>query len=201
MNMRVCFHCLLLSSTLWLFSSCDQPKLVAHSTKKDTAPLALKPSVVPLVDTSYVIDTLAILTNRRLDTLLAALQQAPLVQAHSVQALPPVVTSFLARVTQNEFSVADPGQPYQATDMVEEGLPTRQLLYLGQGNNLLLLAYNKGGIGLSERILLFKLQDQKILDFWTGYVKGTLTTKQQLLDYLQTNKDKKWGVNTNVIYF
>jgi hypothetical protein len=75
------------------------------------------------------------------------------------------------------------------------------LVYLGVGQEITLLAFNKGGIGMSERILIFHTENSCIKDFWCGGVMTELTDKTQIVNHLKKNKDKKWGLNTNIIYF
>ena len=148
------------------------------------------------------LDTAAILTNRQLDHWLEEAQQAPLVAHRSAQALPTGVRSFLERITGEAFTLANPGDKYQETDVVyEHGLPMRQLVYLGVGDSLVVLAHYLGGYGVSERVLFFKLRGQKVVDCWTGFVRGKADTKESILHYLRANKDRKWGVNTNILYF
>ena len=89
------------------------------------------------------------------------------------------------------------GEEWQATDIVQGNLPDRQLVYLGVGKDVVLLAYNKGGIVMSERILIFHVQNSCIRDFWCGGVLTELTNKQQIVNHLKANKTKHWG---NIIY-
>ncbi|MEO6903988.1 MAG: hypothetical protein ABI315_12700 [Bacteroidia bacterium] len=79
-------------------------------------------------------------------------------------------------------------------------MPKRQLIYFGLGQDLALMTYYTGGIGKSEHILIFKFKDNKILDFWCGNISTDVTNKLEILNYLKTNKDKEWGLNTNIIY-
>jgi hypothetical protein len=64
----------------------------------------------------------------------------------------------------------------------------------------MLLAYNKGGIGMSERILIIHFEGSCIKGFWWGGVLTEQTTKDQIVNHLKKNKDKHWGLNTNIIY-
>jgi hypothetical protein len=155
--------------------------------------------------TKYRIDTTAILTNKRLPQLLAVGRGAALHEFRSVQALPSCIRSFLTNShTGQTVAIADVGGKYEATDVLSgEQLPRRQLLYLGVSQNFVLLAYNLGGFGLSECVLLFRLQDQHVCDFWTGHIDGhhRQTTKQGILRYVQAHQNEHWGLNTNLLYF
>ena len=148
------------------------------------------------------LDPATSLTNRQLGQWLDEAQQAPLVAHRSAQALPAGVRSFLERITGEAFTLANPGEKYQETDVVyEHGLPTRQLVYLGVGDSLVVLTHYLGGYGVSERVMFFKMREQKVVDCWTGFVRGKADTKESILQYLRENKDRKFGVNTNILYF
>lgn len=192
------FHPLLYGLLLVLFSCEGTPReKPAHLD----SPLPVAPRKETVRELA-ALDTAGILTNRQLGRWLAEAQQAPLVAHRSAQALPAAVRSFLERITGKAFTLANPGEKYQATDVVyEHGLPTRQLVYLGVGDSLVVLAYYLGGFGVSERILFFKMREQKVVDCWTGMVQGKADTKESIFRYLRENKDRKFGVNTNIIYF
>ena len=172
----------------------------APSTRPTTPPAAKQPVASP-PPAPFRIDTAAVLTNRRLDQLLTAADQANLASYQSAKALPPVIAAFLKRVQREPVAIADVGQAYEATDVDDGRLPSRQLMYLGIGGNVVLLAYNLGGFAVSERVLLFQLKDGEIADFWTGHVEGNCHTKEAIIRYLREHKDQKWGVNTNMLYF
>ena len=143
---------------------------------------------------AYVIDTAAVLTNRRLDQLLTEAHQTDLIGYQSATALPPVIAAFLKRMQRGPVAIADVGQAYKATDVHYGDLPSRQLTYLGIGGNVVLLADNWGGFGVSERVLLFHLKDGEIADFWTGCVKGNRHTKQSSVTCASTKT--RSGIST-----
>lgn len=45
-----------------------------------------------------------------------------------------------------------------------------------------------------------KFGHSAIVDFWCGNVLIDVTKKSEILKCLNKNKDKEWGLNTNVIY-
>ena len=178
-------------------AACQDP---TPNTRPMAPPKAAQP-VARKRPAAYRIDTAAVLTNRRLDQLLTEADQTDLIGYQSATALPPVIAAFLERTQQEPVPIADVGGAYQSTDLVMGDLPRRQLTYLGIGGNVVLLAYNLGGFGVSERVLLFQLKDGEIADFWTGSVKGNCHTKEAIIRYLREHKDQRWGINTNMIYF
>lgn len=137
----------------------------------------------------YVLDTMAIVANERLDTLLNLAEHRSLVSFTSAQALPPVVAGFFqARGSADRpFVMADVGAPFAKTDAIlDPTLPRRQLVYLGVSPDFVLLSYYSGGIGLSQSVVIFQLQGQRIKDLWHGYMGGDPKTKAELL--LQVRK-------------
>lgn len=191
------FASIVFAGPLVALAACQDP---APSTRPIVHPEA-KQLATRQQPTAYRIDTAAVLTNRRLDQLLTEADQTSLTSYPSAKALPPVIVAFLERAQQEPVPIADVGQAYESTDLIMGDLPRRQLTYLGIGGNVVLLAYNLGGYGVSERVLLFHLKDSEIADFWTGYVRGQRHTKAEIVRYLREHKDQKWGVNTNIIYF
>jgi len=178
-------------------AACQDP---APSTQPTSPPEAEQPAARQQ-PAAYRIDTVAVLTNRRLDQLLTEADQTSLTSYQLAKALPQVIAAFLERAQQEPVPIADVGQAYESTDLIMGDLPRRQLTYLGIGENLVLLAYNLGGYGVSERVLLFQLKNGEIADFWTGYVRGQRHTKAEIIRYLREHKDEKHGVNTNIICF
>lgn len=181
---------------LILLSACyDTSKNVA--TEFTTPALGKKPAATS--SKSFIIDTLAVLSNKNIDKLLVQIEQDSLIESQKTSDIPPVIQSFLNQ--RGAFTIADYGQPFNATDNILEERPNRQLLYLGIGNQTVMMVYYLGGFGLSERVLLFEIKDNHITDFWTGHLSQDAFDKQQIIQVLRANKNKKWGVNTNVLYF
>jgi hypothetical protein len=101
----------------------------------------------------------------------------------------------------DSFSIANPGENWQVGCVVEQPLPLRQLIYLGIGNDIALMTYYTGGFGKLEHVLIFKFSNDKILDFWCGNITTDIINKKEIVKYLKDNKDKEWGLNTNIVYF
>ena len=148
----------------------------------------------------YVIDTAMILNNKNLDTLLVKLDNSELVDKNRTKDIPDFINAFLTSATPDKFSIANPGEKWQSTDVVMEKLPNRQLIYLGIGSDLVLLTYYSGGIGESEHILIFRYKDKDIIDFWCGNVLDDVKDKKGIVTLLKKNRNKHWGLNTNIIY-
>lgn len=167
-------------------------------------------SNISVVNGKFVIDTNAILNNNNLQSLIDNLEKTDLTEAKTVAEIPTFIKSFLDTLT-GSFTIADPSEDWQVgctslTIIDKEGnvtsdeKPKRQLIYFGSGSDIALLTYYTGGIGKSEHILIFKYNDNKILDFWCGNISTDVTNKTEIINYLKANKDKDWGLNTNIIY-
>jgi hypothetical protein len=151
----------------------------------------------------YKIDTAGILANRNLDTFLSELETDSFTVTNNKKDIPRLIKKQL-RCMPDGFSIANPGKRYQATDVVVwrvKPLPRRQLIFLAKSKDMLIMTYFIGGIGKSGHILLIKFQDKKILDLWTGYSFNGLETKQSIINTINQNRNREWGLNTNIIYF
>ena len=181
---------ILIGLTLIIFSQCDGTKSTSISENQRIKDCG-----------QFEIDTVSILTNKNLDGLISKVETADLTLYSEFESAPGFIKLFLDSLVGTEFRIADPGEDWQATDLIlEKALPDRQLVYLGVGQDAMLLTYNKGGIGMSEKILIIHFEKYCIKDFWCGSVLANLTDKNQILNHLKENKDKHWGLNTNFIY-
>jgi hypothetical protein len=173
-----------------LFSPCNCARIVNAEDKNSTR------------CGRYKIDTAAILANRNLDQLISKIDSSKLTTYSNYKSLPRPMRVLLDDLVGTKFKIADPGEEWQATDyIVKKGLPDRQFVYLGVGQDIILFAYNLGGIGTSERILIIEFRDSCIKDFWCGGALKDLTDKSQIISHLKANKNEHWGLNTNIIYF
>ncbi|GGG26175.1 hypothetical protein [Pontibacter amylolyticus] len=153
------------------------------------------------VNGEYVLDTVAILTNDNLEPLLTAVEEAKLVSYDNVTDMPPFIKEFLESQIGGDISMVNYGEDWQETDVIEEGLADRQLVYLGMDDSIVLLAYHTGGFGKAEHVLIFKHREGEITDFWKGIILKTIKTKEGIVAYLKENKDTEWRINFNRIYF
>lgn len=90
----------------------------------------------------------------------AALEQAENFKPFSsVSAIPESVRASFARETRDKsFAMAEPGTKWQVTDVVlEEGLPWRRLQAGMASPTFLVLFYERGGIGHSYHVCVFRL--------------------------------------------
>ena len=147
----------------------------------------------------FKIDTAKILANQNLDNLLSQFQNDTFKITNNKKDIPRFIKKQLNCLTHG-FSIANPGQPYQATDVVFKKLPWRQLVFLDRNNDMLVMTYLKGGIGLSRHVLFIKFKDKKIIDLWRGNCLNGMDTKEGIINNINQNRNKEWGLNSNTIY-
>jgi hypothetical protein len=148
----------------------------------------------------YRIDTAKILLNKNLDAFLVKIKNKTFSVSYDKKDIPSFIKKQLDCWTQN-FSIANPKEPFNVTDFYDKKLPDRQLLFLALNNELLIMTYIRGGRAKQTHILFVKFQNNKILDLWTGVCDQDLKSKNEILDYIKTHRHKSFGLNFKWIYF
>lgn len=155
----------------------------------------------PKTNTGCIIDTIGIFTNQHLPSLINELNKTPLTIHKTIKAIPPFIMDFLKCSRAGDFSIANPGEIWQVTDVIFEKLPERQLIFFGTGDSICLMTHFTGGIGKSEHILIFKFNKGGITDFWCGVSGKDLITKHQVIEYLIRIKNREPRLPTNSLFF
>ncbi len=109
---------------------------------------------------------------------------------------PRVVKIFLDSLTGG-FDIANKGENWQVSDVVllGENLPSRSLVYMGTGENITLLKYNTGGLGVTDHVLIVKHEKGRVIDFWKGIGPFEASSKLELIKHLKSN-----GLNSKGLY-
>jgi len=178
---------------------------------------------------SYHIDTAVILSNQNLDPFILQLKTTTLIEKEDFAEMPKPVLRFL-RSFDNEFFIANPGEVWQRGCMppleidsqatkteydaetgdsvtnirfVSKKYAMRQMQYLGINDSLVLLVYLSGGYGVMSHTFMAKYKGKRVVDFWkgSGPSEGEFENKNDIIKYLEENKDSHWGLNTNVLWF
>ena len=140
----------------------------------------------------YKLDSQKIVTHRNLDALLNLVETTKLVTKNNKNFIPFfIIQQINCWLTKTEivdsFTIANPKEPYNNTDLIITGLPDRQLVYLGVSKNLLLLTYHYGAGAGTHNIMIVKFTGSKILDFWVGQA-AKLKSKKAVLTWLRKYK-------------
>jgi len=161
----------------------------------------LKKIKEPHVPHEPIIDRTLLLSNEKLPTLIAELEKTNLKEKKNGNEIPNFIRKTLNRMTADNFSIADCGEKWQVTDDVVEELPARQLVYLGLGDNITLIAYYSGGIGESEHILILKHKNQQVTGLWHANILYDFKTKKEILKFLKKNIGNESKFNSNSTYY
>ena len=114
---------------------------------------------------------------------IAAMQLEPFFQVDKIP-------DFIKKTFQcwnDKWAIANPDQPYNETDVVEDTtLPWRQLTYIGLNEHYMLMAYKQGGWGTMCRALLFRFDNEKIISvmYWVSTCQE-IKTKEEVLKSLK----------------
>jgi hypothetical protein len=112
------------------------------------------------------------------------------VPVRTVATLPPNVRDSLNDLFGSKtLEMADPGQPFQATDvMVTPRLPARRLVAAGCSADHCLVYYERGGFAHVHQIVLFSTTVATAHLVHGGVAAGGLTDLEQIRDALVSGK-------------
>ena len=92
----------------------------------------------------------------------------------STKEIPATVQNrFSMTCRESTFSMANPGEEYQETDVVEnDSLPSRRLVFAARSTDHFLIHFEKGGFGHSYIVVLFRLTDTSVRFVWGASCEG-----------------------------
>jgi len=149
---------------------------------------------------SYIIDTARILHNKNLDSFLSEIKKDSFKISYDKKDIPSFIKKQLDCLA-HKFSLANPDERYQATDVITKKLPWRQLQFLALSDSIMILDYLSGGFAEQAHVVFVKFQNDKIIDLWSG--RGFYYPKsiKEILDYIEMFKDKENALNSKKISF
>jgi len=93
--------------------------------------------------------------------------------------------------------IADPGQPYNSTDVVDPKLPMRRLIVGAVSENYCIVSYWRGGIALRLETSVFELSAGKVKRIWRSHGGGlnfrdlkSTVESDNLLQFKQVSSDR-----------
>jgi hypothetical protein len=114
------------------------------------------------------------------------------------KAIPKFIRTQLACLA-NGFSIANPDQRYQASDLFFKRLPNRQLVYLATNDSMMVMTYQRGGFVAYGHVLLIKFRNKEVTHFWAGNCLTDvyrLKTKESIIDYFKSATGSEMHGNT-----
>ncbi|HMF08207.1 MAG TPA: hypothetical protein VKJ00_03655, partial [Thermoanaerobaculia bacterium] len=108
--------------------------------------------------------------------------------------------AFAALVHQPVFEMAEPTQPYQATDEIAPGppLPGRRLIFAASDEGLCVIHYERGGIAHVYEIMAFTLSKGAPPELaWSALTRGKLEDLEALRravaeDKIRPGEERYW---------
>jgi len=108
--------------------------------------------------------------------------------------IPPSVMRALDKTSAHgHFAIADAGKPFQSTDFItDESLPDRRLIFVATSARYCALYYEKGGEGLHELVLVFRIDRDPARIVWGGVHPRRLSDVASLKGALRSDVDPTW---------
>ena len=83
--------------------------------------------------------------------------------------------SLLPKAVLDQFGgMADPGRPFNTTDVVDPRLPRQELMVAAVSEQYCIVSYWQGGITLSFETKIFDLSQGRATLVWASYSQGGL---------------------------
>jgi hypothetical protein len=159
--------------------------LYYHATAQDSIS-----SAVSYKHKHYKIDDSILSKNSNLSPLLLTLDTANLRYYTEAKSIPAWISDFYRDIAEEDLWLADKDALYNCCCNVEEELPYKQLIYFGRNEQMALLTYNQGsGFFSYSKVLIFRFEGKRIIDFWMGIAKegndSDLKNRDAIVHYLR----------------
>jgi hypothetical protein len=69
-------------------------------------------------------------------------------------------------------------------------LPRRSLQHLSISDDLVLMTYLSGGIGVSDHLIIIEYNDSLVTDFWHCNTLSSLKTEEDIIRFLEWSSEK-----------
>ena len=146
-----------------------------------------------------IVDTTRILLNTDLNYFIFGLQNETFRALSKKEDIPKFVLDQLDCLTRG-FSLANPDQNFRCCCTSSQKLPKRKLLYLAESRDMLVMTYLTGGIAVQTHLLMIKFTQQRINKLWAGFGDENLRSPKEIANYIEKNRNKNWGLNTNIVF-
>lgn len=141
------------------------------------------------------IDTMRIYLDENLDDFISDLQTQKFNTSKDKRQIPGSIRQYLNCLTSDSFSIANPKDEYRCCCTSSQQLPKRKLLFFSESKGMFLITYLTGGAGVSTKILMLKLQDDKVVDLWTGYSFLEFKSKDQVVKYIKEKRKVRFALH------
>lgn len=98
-----------------------------------------------------------------------------------VEALPRPLLAAFTEQGGSRVLIANPGKRFNATDVVDNTIPNKRLIFAGVSDNKWFVHYEQGGRGHSYILAFFTLTSSETMTpLWRAYCDGPATNIQEL---------------------
>jgi hypothetical protein len=105
--------------------------------------------------------------------------------------IPAEIRKAFCKITrQQSFAMANPGEKYQVGDVIfDRNLPQRRLVFAGASDNKWFLHYERGGRGVTQLVVVFKLNSGDGTQLhWAGAGAHRATSLEELRKMLAVDQ-------------
>ncbi len=145
-----------------------------------------------------IVDTTKIFLDENLDYFVSGLQTQLFKTSTKKRLIPTSIKQMLNCLTKDNFSIANPDEEYSCCCTSTPKLPKRKLLFFSKSKEIFLITYLTGGVGVSTRILMLQLQDDKIIDIWTGYGFPEFKSIKEVIKHIKNKKKIEFALHSNL---
>lgn len=107
--------------------------------------------------------------------------------------IPETFFSYLSCEIEEEFTIADSSEEWRCCCMSPRELPATKLVFISISQDLVLLEYLSGGIGVFSHLIAFILKDNNIVEIWKGYGDNNLRSGKDVALYSKINQGQNSG--------
>ena len=144
--------------------------------------------VLVLALLSIHLPSLASVTKLSPETKAYLLRENAFGEISSVKDIPASVLAKFAEIAKDpNIKIANPGEKFQATDVIyEKGLPSRRLIWGGLSKEYCVVHYEQGGYAHSFRVILLRRSGNDATFLWGGAILDRI---KNLLDFRNLLKE------------
>ena len=103
---------------------------------------------------------------------------------NSKDSIPDILQNALIKVSNDNFELADPNEPFNATDVISDSLPRQKLTLLSSKNNTWRLAYIQGGFGKYNVLIESEIRKDSLVSFKLGESLLRLDNNDSISKYI-----------------
>ena len=142
-----------------------------------------------LISSTYVLFSQIDTSQMRILISTALVEKDNMIVFYKKNNIPKVLKKNLSEKFEDNFRIANPNKSYQKTDVNNNFLPSRQMLFLIKNNNYYFFVFRQGGRGLSTYFVFSEILNNSINNMNIFNINNDITTVE---DFIQTIKLSKF---------